>query len=117
MASRKIADKLIKKVQVRLDGKEWPLVVTHNLLIECEDLTGLNVLTGEANLMRPSAKLVRALLFLCLQRSGATYTLAQVGDLITPQNLIMVQEGLLSAWAASMPEAEDEEEHPIQAVG
>lgn len=115
MAPRKIADKLIQKVQIRLDGKDWPLIVSHNVLIDCEELTGLNVLTGEANLLRPSAKLVRALLFLCLQRAGAAYTLEQVGDLITPQNLVMVQEGLLKAWAASMPEPE-EEERPTKAV-
>lgn len=109
MATRKIADKLIQKVQMRLDGKDWPLVVTHNVLIECEELTGLNMLTGEANLLRPSAKLVRALLYLCLQRAGAPYTLEQVGDLITPQNLVLIQEGLLKAWAASMPEPEEGE--------
>lgn len=115
MAPRKIADKLIQKVQVRLDGKDWPIVVTHNVLIECEELTGLNMLTGEANLLRPSAKLVRGLLFLCLQRAGAKYTLEEVGDLITPQSLVLVQEGLLKAWAASMPEPEASE-GPTKAV-
>jgi len=110
-----MADRLIRKVQVHLDGKDWPIVVSHNVLIDCEELTGLNVLTGEANLMRPSAKLVRALLYLCLKRAGADYTLEQVGDLITPHNIVMVQEGLLNAWAASMPEGE-EDEHPMKAV-
>ena len=64
---RKIADKLVQKVEILLDGKTWPIVITHNILIECEDLTGLNVLSGDANLVRPSAKLMRALLFLALQ--------------------------------------------------
>jgi hypothetical protein len=114
--ARKIADKLVKKVLIRLDGKDWHIIVTHNVLIECEELTGLNVLTGEANLLRPSAKLVRALLFLCLQRAGATYTLEQVGELITPQNIVLVQEGLLKAWAASMPEEEKEGEGPTKAA-
>jgi hypothetical protein len=117
MAPRKVADKLIQKVEVKLKGKKWPLLVDHNVLIECEDLTGLNMLTGEANLLRPSAKLVRALLFLCLQRAGADYTLEQVGKLITPKNLVLVQEGLLKAWAASMPDdEEDEGEGPTEAV-
>lgn len=116
MASRKIAEKLIEKVELKLDGKKWPLLVDHNVLIECEDLTGLNLLTGEANITRPSAKLVRALLFLCLKRAGAEYTLEQVGKLITPHNLVKVQEGLLNAWAASMPDAEEESEGPTKAV-
>ena len=58
---RKIADKLVQKVEILLDGKTWPIVITHNILIECEDLTGLNVLSGDANLVRPSEKLMRAL--------------------------------------------------------
>jgi hypothetical protein len=115
MATRKMADKLVEKVQIRLDGKDWPIIVSHNVLIDCEELTGLNVLTGEANLVRPSAKLVRALLYLCLKRAGAEYSLEEVGDLITPHNLVMVQEGLLKAWAASMPE-EEETARPIKAV-
>lgn len=115
MAPRKIADRLVQKVQIRLDEKDWPLVVTHNILIDCEELTGLNVLTGEANLMRPSAKLVRALLYLCLRRAGAVYTLDEVGDLINPQNIVLVQEGLLKAWAASMPEVAEDKD-PTKAV-
>jgi hypothetical protein len=98
---RKIADKLVQKVEILLDGKTWPIVITHNVLIECEDLTGLNVLSGDANLVRPSAKLMRALLFLALQRAGAKYTIEEIGDLITPKNLVTIQRGILAAWAAA----------------
>lgn len=112
---KKIADQLTPRVQVTLDGKDWPIVITHNVLIECEDLTGMNVLAGEeANLLRPSAKLVRALLFLALQRAGAPYTLEQVGDLINPSNLLMVQKAILQAWTVSMPEVN--QENPTKAT-
>lgn len=114
--AKKLADKLIQKVQVHLDGKDWQLVITHNTLIECEELTGLNSLTGEVNILRPSAKLVRALLYLSLQHAGAKYTLEQVGLMINPQNIVAIQEGLLAAWAASMPEAEEEKENPTPAA-
>jgi hypothetical protein len=100
---RKLADKLVQKVEILLDGKTWPIVITHNILIECEDLTGLNVLSGDANLVRPSAKLMRALLFLALQRAGAKYTIEEVGDFITPHNLVTIQRGILAAWAAALP--------------
>jgi hypothetical protein len=60
MPRKSIAEKLIRKVELKLDGKTWPVVVTHNVLIECEELTGLNLIAGEVNLLRPSAKLVRA---------------------------------------------------------
>ena len=72
MSKKSIAERLIRKVELKLDGKTWPLVVTHNVLIECEELTGLNLIAGEVNLLRPSAKLVRALLYVAnvLLRSG-----------------------------------------------
>ena len=73
MPKKTISEKLIRKVELKLDGKTWPLVVTHNVLIECEDLTGLNLIAGEVNLLRPSAKLVRALLYIALRRAGAKY--------------------------------------------
>lgn len=117
MAPRKIADKLIQKVEIKLNGKKWPLLVDHNVLIECEELTGLNMLTGEAGMLHPSAKAVRALLYLCLKRAEAEYTLEQVGKLITPHNIVKVTEGLLTAWAASMPEQDEEEsEGPTRAA-
>jgi hypothetical protein len=115
MQKKSISEKLIRKVDLKLEGKTWPLVVTHNVLIECEELTGLNLIAGEVNLLRPSAKLVRALLYVALRRAGAKYTLEQVGDLINPENIVMVQEGLLTAWAASMP-APDDTERPTPAV-
>jgi hypothetical protein len=113
--TRTIADKLTRKVVIHIDDEDWQIVVTHNVLIECEELSGLNLLTGDANLMKPSAKLVRALLYCCLRRAGAKYTIEEVGDLITPENLVMVQEGLLNAWAASMPIAVVDE-NPIPAA-
>ena len=115
MSRKPIAEKLIRKVELNLDGKVWPLAVTHNVLIECEELTGLNLIAGDVNLLRPSAKLVRALLYVVLRRAGAQFTLEQVGDLINPKNIVLVQESLLTAWAASMP-VPDETENPTPAV-
>lgn len=112
MPKKSVADKVIKKVEVKLDGKAWPIVITHNVLIEVEDLTGLNVLAGEVNLLKPSAKLVRAVLYLALKRAGAKYTIEQVGDLIGPHNVVAIQEAILNAWAASMPDPEPESEDP-----
>lgn len=118
MAPRKVADKLTKKVLIHIDGKDWPIVVTHNVLIECEELTGFNSLSfeeGTVSVIRPSAKLMRAMLYLTLKRAGAKYTLEEVGELITPQNLALINQGMLEAWAASMPEPE-ESEGPTKAV-
>ena len=46
---------------------------------------------------------MRALLFLALQRAGAKYTIEEVGDFITPHNLVTIQRGVLAAWAAALP--------------
>ena len=104
---RSVAEKLTPKVKIRLDDREWPIVITHNVLIDAEEITGLNLISGDVNLVKPSATLVRALLYVALKRAGAAYTLAQVGELIHPGNLVMVQQGLLTAWANSMPREED----------
>lgn len=117
-----LANKLQQpKVQIRLDGRDWPIVVTHNILCDLEELTGLNVLTGaDTSMAKPSATMIRALLFLCLREQGAEYTIEEVGRLITRQNLVLVSRGLIAAYAASMPrkeEVEADEADPIEAVG
>lgn len=108
------ADRVIKKVTIILDEREWPIIIDHNVLIDCESLTGLNMLTGTVNLARPSATLIRALLYLALKRAGAKYTLEEVGSLIHPGNMNVVMAGLGAAWKASNPdpEPEDEDEEP-----
>jgi hypothetical protein len=115
--ARKLTQKVIRKVEVRIDGKDWPVVITHNVLIDCEELTGMNVLTGDVNITRPSAKLLRALLYLALKGAGAKYTLEKVGEFINPQNIVKVQEAILTAWAAAMPEPEEDDQNPMKAAG
>lgn len=102
-----IADKLIRKVELRLNHEDWPLVITHDVLIECERLTGKPLLAG-GDVLRPSARLLQALLYLTLRRAGATYSLKQVGDLITPRTSERIRGAILDAWAASMPDPEPE---------
>jgi hypothetical protein len=114
----KVANKLITKVELRLDDVDWPIVITHNVLIDIEAMTGINVLTGEVNILRPSATLLRGVLFVALKNAGASYTLAQVGDLITPKNFAMIQKAILTAWVAAMPKEEATElERPMKAAG
>ncbi len=92
---KSIAEKLIRKVDLKLEGKTWPLVVTHKVLIECEEFTSLKLIAGEVCLLRPSSKLVPALLYVALRPASTKYTLEQMGDLTNPGNIVLVQEGLL----------------------
>jgi hypothetical protein len=114
---RSIADKLTKKVEVKVGGETFSIIITHNTLIECEQLTGLNLLAGEANILKPSFTLMRALLYVALKHAGAHYTIEQVGELIHPQNLLAIQEALITAWAASMPDEDAAPGRPTQAAG
>jgi hypothetical protein len=111
----------VSKVQVRLDGKDWPLVVTTNVLCDLEEMTGLNTLGGvETSLVKPSARMVRAWLWLCLREQGATYTLEEVGALINHKNIKLIITALTTAYINSMvpvEEVEQDQADPIKAVG
>jgi hypothetical protein len=105
-----VANKVIDKVVVALDGREWQLVVTTNVLCELETMTGVNALFGSDSVFtRPSARTLRAVLYLCLREQGAEYTLEEVGNLITSKTLPLVTKGIMLAWVASMPRKEDVE--------
>lgn len=102
-----LAARLTSRVELDLDRRVWPLVLTHRVLLECEELTGVPLL-AEVNLL--SAKLIRALLFCALKRAGAPYTLKQVGDRIRPKSIDRIHEAVRSAWVAAMPEPEEDDE-------
>jgi hypothetical protein len=98
-----LAAQLTPRVEVALGGRSWRLCLTHRVLLECEELTGLSLLTG-ANLS--SARLIRVLLYCALRRAGATYTLEQVGAFIRPTILSTIQQAVNAAWQSSMPDLE-----------
>ena len=108
-----VANKVIDKVMVRLDGRDWQLVITFNLLCELQTMTEINGLFGaESIFVKQNPIGIRALLYLCLREQGAEYTLEQVGDLINAKTLPLVTQGLLLAWVASMPKKEDAGNEP-----
>jgi hypothetical protein len=98
-----LAAQLTPRVEVTLGGRSWRLCLTHRVLLECEELTGLSLLAG-ANLS--SARLIRVLLYCALRRAGATYTLEQVGAFIRPTTLSTIQQAVGAAWQSAMPEPE-----------
>lgn len=104
-----IADRLTRKVQVHLGGRDWQLVVTHEVLLDCEALTGKKLLAGGEEL-KPSAKLVRALLYLMLRRAGSGLSPAQVGKFLTPDKAESFKSIVIDAWAASMPDTKPAKE-------
>lgn len=73
-------------------------------------MTGLDWMAGEINLWRPSAKLLRAALYLVLRLSGARLSIEQAGAM-NPRSP-RIWRALEDAWIASMPEPEPENAEP-----
>jgi hypothetical protein len=104
-----LAERLSSTVTLDLNGREWRLLITHAVLVSFEQLTGVNIMAGELDLLRMSARLTRALLFCALARAGAPYSLQEAGDLIAGPNFVQIRVALLRAWDASMPDLEDDD--------
>jgi hypothetical protein len=83
--------------------------VDNNVLIDVEDLTGLNLLYGAAEaFQKPSLKLVRALIYAAMKRARAPHSIEEIGSLINPQNMEMLIESIVKAMHASLPPPEPE---------
>lgn len=96
-----LSDQLIERVTVNLAGQEWRLVVTYGALLDCEEVTGIDMLTGVEAFVNPSCQSVRALLWAVLKRHDAGFTLREAGNLIGPQDVERVQAALTRAFVAS----------------
>ena len=96
-----LSDSLSPRVEFAFGGRRWPILFTHRVLLACDALTGVDMLA--ANLGNPSAALLRALLFLALERAGAGCTLDRVGALFNARSLRTIRSTIVAAWRASMP--------------
>lgn len=104
MVARPIAEWLTTRVHFKAGGTRWPIVFTHRILLACEELTGVDMLAE--NMSHPSAALLRALLYLALDRAGAGLGIDAAGRCITRRTIGLVRATLAEAWAASMPDPE-----------
>ena len=88
-------------------GNRWPIVFTHRALLVCEHTTGENMLA--ANLLEPSAFMLRAMLYGALVQAGSGATLEDAGQVIGRQPK-RVREAIIAAWVLSMPKPEERDE-------
>src|SRR5690349_23637158 len=78
-------------VEIRLNGKDWPIVMSPRVLMIAEKATGLNLLVGLGQeLSKPSLGFVCGVLYAALKVAGASYTFDEVSELITPKNFTLV---------------------------
>jgi len=101
-----LSDQLIERVTINLAGHEWRLVITYGALLDCEEVTGIDMLTGVEAFVNPSTRSVRALLWAVLRRQALGMTLEAAGNLIGPGEIEAVQEALTRAYVASLPPPE-----------
>jgi hypothetical protein len=94
-------------ITITIDGKEWPITLDTNDLVEVEEVTGLNILMGIGNMSLPSFAVLRALLYVALKKTGATdpdgkpYTLKACGEAIDIGNSVDLRDAFLAAWGGS----------------
>jgi hypothetical protein len=100
-----ISARLTRPVRLTLAGTEWLIVITHDVLLGLEEMTGTDVLAGAVDPWRLSAISLRALLYLVLRGSGSILPLKQAGSLINPRDIQRIQAALREAWLAAMPDA------------
>ena len=104
-----LTDWLTGKVTVNLGGVERRLVVTYGVLLEVENETGLDCLSGVEAFFSPSMRSLRALLCAMLRRYDAGIQLWEVGALLNqPSNLPIALKAVAQALVVSMPDPEPE---------
>ncbi len=105
-----IAEILSPVIELPFGGRRWRILFTHELLLKLESSTGLDVLAGNLNLVRPAAKTLRSVLFEILTHVGADCSIRAAGEILHLGNVMNVRNILFRAWQASMPERNEEED-------
>lgn len=104
-----LAQRLTRRIEIPAGGKLWRIVFSHDVLLDIEDLTGLDVWAGGVNLDRPSAKLLRAVLYAALHHAGSDLSLKDAGEMLRLGKMSELRVKLMEAWGESMPEPEEDE--------
>lgn len=100
-----ISARLTPAVRLKFAGAEWRIVVTHDVLLGLEEMTGADVLGGGIDPWCLSAADMRALLYLTLRGAGSSLSILQVSGFLLPHEISVVHAAIRGAWMAAMPEA------------
>ena len=101
---------LTRSVNVQLGGDSWPLLFTHRVLLEVESALGVSILNGEFDIVRLSAKALRATLSVALLHAGAEIAPEEIGRRLGFKGIAAARQALVEAWVAAMPEREPDED-------
>jgi hypothetical protein len=97
------ADLLQEMTTVTIEGKTYTLVMSHEVYIEAERLSGLSTITDAARFfVNPERRTLVPTFYALLKHAGAEYTLEQVaGMLKTNKNLKTIFQIVTSAYTLS----------------
>jgi len=101
-----LADRLVERVPLRLARRDWLLIITYGVLLDCEEQTGEDMLGQTAAFTAPTARIMQGLLWGALRRQDPSLTIRDVGAFITPRVAPAILAALQKAFVASMPEPE-----------
>lgn len=107
--SSSLAHRLTERVSITVDGQEWPILFTHDVLLDIEQESGLSILSGELSMGRPTAKALRAILQVVLRHAGFACVPAVAGKLLGSIRCVEIRNLLNRAWCAAMPINESDE--------
>lgn len=101
-----VADPLVEFAKLKIDDQTYNLVYDFNAIAEAERLAGCNLMHGLALILldAPTAGQFRGLLYAALRKGHPKITLAQAGALVRIDTMPEIQEALLRAYNASLPE-------------
>jgi hypothetical protein len=106
-------DPTLPDVTLILGGVERKLCYDYNAIVLAEKMTGVNLLEGVVGQM--TATNLRGLLWASLKRESPDLTIDQVGALIQPRALGIIQQALMAVWFGSIAEPDEKDETPGEA--
>lgn len=98
-----LTDLLTTPVTILFRGQQVQLVVTHQVLLDLERRTKLDLLSDALLTTNLTASLLRNILHVLLTRSHPDCTLREVGTLFKPEIVGEIRALIIEAFAASMP--------------
>lgn len=101
---RELVFRLSRAPRLQIGARSWAVLFTHDVLLTIEETTGKDVLNGQLQIAKLSARELRIVLWALLTMAGARYQLQEVGKLLAgPGAIQAARESIWSVWRESMP--------------
>jgi ubiquinone biosynthesis protein UbiJ len=93
-------DPTLPNVELVMKGNTYQLVYDFNAVVQAEKITGANLLAAVTGNL--DAISLRGLLWAALLKTKPKITMDEVGEMITPSNLAVIHNAIITAWFGSV---------------